>query len=143
VVAWIGVILFAGSLGVFVYFHTVVLGRPADAAAGSAAGAAAWNVALFSIFALHHSLLARSGVKARLTRLIPPPLERSTYVWAASLLFVAMCLLWRPIPGVLWNVEGPLRFLLYAVQVAGVVLTLRSAELIDVRDLAGLEQAAR
>src|SRR5690606_5557040 len=62
------------------------------------------------------------------------------YVWLASLLFLAVCLLWRPVPGVLWEVHGPARFLLYAVQMAGVVVTLRSAALIDVRDLAGLRQ---
>src|SRR5262245_59181639 len=54
------------------------------------------NVALFSAFALHHSLLARSGVKAWLTTRIPVALERTVYVWTASLLFAAVCLLWRP-----------------------------------------------
>lgn len=140
-VAWIGAVLFAGSLGAFAYFHAVVLGRPVEAANG--ASPVAWNIALFFVFALHHSLLARSGAKAWLIRFIPPELERSTYVWMASLLLLAVCVLWRPVPGVLWDVHGPARVLLYTVQMAGIWLTLASARLIDVRDLAGLRQVER
>ena len=56
------------------------------------------------------------------------PLERSFYVWIASLLFIAVCALWRPVPGVAWQVDGPCVLGdCVAVQVAGVWLTLRSA----------------
>lgn len=143
VVAWIGAALFAGSLGYFAYFHAVLLGRPAHEAPGGQTGAAVWNIALFLAFALHHSLLARTGAKAWLTRLIPPRLERSAYVWIASLLFLAVCLLWQPLHGIVWRVDGPGRILLYTVQVIGVVLTLRSAALIDIWDLAGVAQVTR
>jgi protein-S-isoprenylcysteine O-methyltransferase Ste14 len=140
VVAWIGAALFAGSLGYFAYFYAVVLGRVAEAAPGGSVAAVAWNITLFSAFALHHSVLARTGAKAWLTRLIPPRLERSGYVWVASLLFLAVCWLWRPLPGLVWDVHGPWRAVLYAVQLTGIVLTLRSAALINVWDLAGVAQ---
>ena len=42
------------------------------------------NVVLFTVFALHHSIMARTGAKAWITRLLPPDLERSVYVWIAS-----------------------------------------------------------
>ncbi len=144
-IAWAGALLFAGSLAGFAYFFGVVLGRAAPPAASAVPdpAAIAFNIALFSVFALHHSVLARSGIKARLSRLIPPPLERSSYVWIASLLFIGVCALWQPMAGVAWEVHGPLRFVFYAVQAAGVVLTLRSAALIDIWDLAGVAQVSR
>ena len=78
-----------------------------------------------------------------MARVVPAGLERSAYVWVASLLFIGVCLLWQPLPGVAWEVDGPARGLLFAVQVAGIVLTLRSAAIIDIRELAGIRQAAR
>ena len=138
-----GAALFAGSLGCFAYFHTVVLDRAGAGGAASPAAASAWNIALFTVFALHHSLLARNAVRAAMARVVPAGLERSAYVWVASLLFIGVCLLWQPLPGVAWEVDGPARGLLFAVQVAGIVLTLRSAAIIDIRELAGIRQAAR
>lgn len=143
IVAWIGAALFASSLGYFAYFHAVLLGRPAHAVPGDPAGAAVWNIALFTAFAFHHSLFARSGAKTWLTRRIPPQLERSAYVWIASLLFLAVCLLWQPLPGIVWDVRGPIRILFYTVQLIGVAITLRAAALIDIWDLAGVAQVTR
>ncbi len=141
-VAWIGALLFAGSLGYFAYFYAVVLGRVVEPAADPAV-AAAWNVALFSLFALHHSVLARSGAKQWVARLLPAELERSVYVSIASLLFLAVCTWWQPLPGVVWEIRGPVRFAFSAAQLAGVVLTLRAAAIIDIRDLAGLTDVTR
>ena len=47
-----------------------------------------WIWLLFTIFALHHSMMARTGAKAWLTRQVPPELERSLYVWISSVLFL-------------------------------------------------------
>jgi protein-S-isoprenylcysteine O-methyltransferase Ste14 len=74
-------------------------------------------------------------------RLVPRGLERSFYVWVASLLFLAVCLSWQPLTGVVWDVPVPARWLLYVVQLAGVVVTLRSASRIDIWELAGVRQA--
>ena len=96
------------------------------------------NALLFSAFALHHSVLAREPVKTRVANLVSPSLERPTYVWVASLLFIAVCLAWRPIAGVLYRVPPPWAFLVGALQLAGGVLTLDAARRIDVRVLSGL-----
>ena len=96
------------------------------------------NTLLFSAFALHHSVLAREPVKARVARLVSPSLERPTYVWVASLLFIAACFAWRPIAGVLYRIPPPWAFLVGALQLAGGILTLDAARRIDVRVLAGL-----
>lgn len=138
--AWLGGALFVAALFTGGRWFVVTLAQPADAATPPAA-ALAWNVGVFSLFALHHSLLARSRAKAWITRLVPPALERAVYVWIASLLFLAVCLLWRRMPGVLYAVEGPLRWTLLAVQVCGVALTIAGARVLDGLELAGIRQA--
>ena len=75
-----------------------------------------------------------------LARVLPPEFERSAYVWIASLLFLGVCLLWRPLPGVAWEATGAARYLLFGVQFAGLVFTLRSASRLDIWDLAGVRQ---
>lgn len=91
----------------------------------STAGAAAVDVALLALFCLPHSVMARRPFKAWLTRFVPPPLERSVYVLAASLL-LSLCLWqWRPIPARLWHVTAePLRTALRTLSAAGWVLGL-------------------
>lgn len=133
--------MFFGSLLYLAYFYTVTLGRPAAVPRDAVVANLGINVLLFSVFALHHSIFARMGVKAGLSRVVPRRLERSLYVWIASLLFLVVCLWWRPLPGVAWQAAGPIRWLLHAVQLGGLWLTARSAARIDVRELAGLRQA--
>jgi hypothetical protein len=138
---WAGAALFAGSLSYFAYFYLVRLGQPGDDPEAGALRAVSVNVLLFTVFALHHSLLARSGAKAWVSRHINPAMERSTYVWIASLLFLAVCLGWQMIPGTAWQTTGAARLLCYGIQIAGLALTLRSASRIDIWDLAGVRPA--
>ncbi len=133
--AWAGAALFFASLAYFFYSYLVTFARPA---ASTPPGAHALDVTLFTVFALHHSVFARERVRARIARLVPPGLERSFYVWVASLLFIAVCALWQPVAGVLWEVDQPVRVVFWLLQVLGAWLTLRSAVIIDIRDLAGL-----
>ncbi len=85
------------------------------------------NVLLFTLFACHHSLLARTGAKAWVTRAAPPGLERSIYVWTASLLFGAACLIWRPAPALVYDVSGAAGWGLTGLRVLGVWLTIEAA----------------
>jgi protein-S-isoprenylcysteine O-methyltransferase Ste14 len=135
----LGALAFFFSLAYFLFSYVTTFGEPA--AGGGIAAALTWNVALFTIFALHHSVFARERVRAAIARVLPQPLERSFYVWVASIMFIAVCALWRPVPGVAWRVDGPLVWGLRALQAAGVWLTLRSAVVLDIRDLAGLRAA--
>jgi protein-S-isoprenylcysteine O-methyltransferase Ste14 len=96
------------------------------------------NTLLFGVFAVHHSVLAREPVKAGVSRLVSPRLERTTYVWVASLLFMAACLAWRPIAGTVYRIPPPWAWGVGVLQFAGGVLTLDAARRIDVRVLAGL-----
>ena len=127
--AWTGAALFLASLAYFLYAYLVPFARPA---AATAPGAVASNLALFTVFALHHSVFARERVRRIVARLVPPDRERSFYVWIASLLFIGVCALWRPVAGVAWEVHGTALGVLWLLQVAGAWLTLRSASIIDV-----------
>ena len=136
--AWVGALLFGASLAYFLFTYTVTFGENQQAT--PTAAAVAWDVGLFSVFALHHSVFARERVRSVVARSVPAALERSLYVWIASLLFVAVCALWRPVGGVAWSVAPPMGWLFYAVLGTGVWLSVRSATVIDVWELAGLRQ---
>ncbi len=133
---WLGAALFFLSLAYFVLSYVTTFGVPA--AGRDRAPAVAWNVTLFTLFAVHHSVCARERVRRWVTRLVPAPLERSFYVWIASLILIAVCALWRPVPGVAWDAEGMLLWALRLLQVTGVWLSLRSAVILDIRELAGV-----
>ena len=142
-IAWAGTLVFAGSLLWFFYCYAIRFDQPgADLlTTGGAARAAAIDVAIFTLFAAHHSLLARSSAKAWIQRLLPADLERSAYVWIASLLFIAVCTWWQPLPGTLYTLDGMARLVGWAVQLAGVAITIRASRMLDVLDLSGVRQA--
>ena len=137
-ISWLGAAAFAASLSWSLYCYLVLWGVPAPP--GPITAPALIDAALFSVFALHHSAFARTGLKARLTRLIPAELERSLYTWISSVLFVAVCALWQPVPGLLYRLEGLSAIPGYAIQAAGVALTLYAARSMDFLDLAGVRQ---
>lgn len=130
--------MFLLSLLSFAFVYMVRLGVPAPDD-GHTLRDALFNVALFTIFALHHSVMARTGAKGWIRRVAPPALERSIYVWIASLLFLAVCWWWQPLPGVIWEVRGA-GIALYVAQVVGAVLTIAAARIVGVWELAGVKQ---
>ena len=132
---WGGALLFLLSLLYFLYSYAW---RFDATTTGPAALAIGVNLALFSMFALHHSALARTGVKAALQRVIAPPIERSLYTWVASLLFIGVCAWWRPVNGVLYRLPGVLEYAGYAVQLAGVLMAVHASATLDALDLAGV-----
>jgi len=137
-IAWGGALAFAASLGFFLFSYAVTFADTADAA--GRLWPIATNTALFSAFALHHSIFARAPVRHLVTRFVPGDLERSLYVWVASLLFVAVCALWMPVAGEVWRVDGWPRWAFRAASLVGLVLTARSAAAIDIWELAGVAQ---
>jgi methanethiol S-methyltransferase len=140
---WLGGALFVGSLAYCAWWFWFGLSRPLDSAPFDVAQGTPWrplafDILLITVFALHHSVLAREAVKARVARVIPPPLVRSVYVWIASLLLVAVCTLWAPIGGELYHSTGWLALVHAAVQLSGVWLIAQSVRGIDALELAGI-----
>jgi hypothetical protein len=133
---WTGALLFVLSLVYFVFSYLRTFG--AIQLDGNTRGAVTWNVTLFTAFALHHSVFARARVRQWLAPIVPPERERSAYVWIASLLFILVCAAWAPVPGTAWEATGLARWVLRIVQAAGLWLTIRSATILDIWELAGL-----
>ena len=140
--AWLGGGMFVASLGYFAWSFAFRFGPEAaiHTSTGGLVRALFLNTFLFTVFALHHSVMARAGARRSVARVVPPPLERSIYVWIASLLFILTCAAWQPIPIVLYDVPWPWRGACAATQLWGLWLTARSARLIDPLELAGIRQ---
>ena len=108
---------------------------------GPLAVAFAIDVALLTLFAVQHSMMARKWFKDWWTRIVPRPLERSTYVLFSSVALILLFWQWRPLGGVVWSIEDPVgRVVLRALFAFGFALVLVSTFLINHFDLFGLRQ---
>ena len=127
------------------FVHNLAVPRSVDVGpAAEPALAVAIDLALLSLFAIQHSVMARQGFKRWWTRIVPKPLERSTYVLFASLILGALCWHWRPLPDLVWQINDPTwRTAVNALAVMGWVILFVSTFLISHFELFGLSQSFR
>ncbi len=137
-----GALLFVAALGAVAVAY-VVRFASVTPAAPTPGRSVVWNALTFTVFALHHSVLARSPLKQWLHVRVGPELERTLYVVIASLLLLGCVLTWQPLAGTWWTWPRGWHWIGLAVQLAGVVVTLVAARAIDIGELAGLKAPAR
>lgn len=103
--------------------------------------AVAVNLFLLTVFALQHSVMARTGFKRWWTTIVPHAVERSVYVLLASLALILLFWQWRPIPMVIWSVDSPaIAQAIQALSLLGWLTVLVSTLLINHFELFGLRQ---
>jgi protein-S-isoprenylcysteine O-methyltransferase Ste14 len=134
-------VFFASFLYLVGFVGNLVVPKSIDSGAAGPIGRALFvDTLLLLLFGIQHSVMARPGFKARLTRFVPQPIERSTYVLASSLALIALYVFWQPIPQPVWASEGAVAALLTAGLLAGVAMVLVCTFLIDHFDLFGVRQ---
>ncbi len=96
---------------------------------------------LLGLFGLQHSGMARPEFKSLWGRVVPTPIERSTYVLASSAALSFVFWQWRPIPTLIWQIGLPgITQLIEFVGYFGAGLLGVAACQIDALDLLGLRQ---
>ena len=99
------------------------------------------DVGLLSLFAVQHSVMARLGFKKLWTRIIPPAIERSTFVLATSACLFAIWVFWQSLPGTVWRLQGAAAALAWGLFALGWLIVLTSTFMVNHFDLFGLRQA--
>jgi protein-S-isoprenylcysteine O-methyltransferase Ste14 len=136
--AVVALMFFIGWVGAFDFMPlTVDTGREA-----APAMAIAIDLALIALFGIQHSVMARPGFKQGWTRIVPQPIERSTYLLATVLVLGALVHFWHPLDGSLWSVgNDTLRMAIWAVFWLGWTVLLLATFLLNHFELFGLQQA--
>ncbi|MEZ4332025.1 MAG: isoprenylcysteine carboxylmethyltransferase family protein [Myxococcota bacterium] len=101
----------------------------------------AWNGMLVVFWGVVHTSMARDAFKSMLTRVIPEPAERATYVLVAGVTSLLLVGAWEPIAGVVWSVSNDgAAILLWGLFAFGWIYLLAATFAIDHFDLFGLRQ---
>jgi protein-S-isoprenylcysteine O-methyltransferase Ste14 len=143
-----GILCYAFFFGVFLYSIAFignfdVVPKTIDSGeSGPFVTALLVNLGLLSVFAVQHSLMARPAFKTFWTKIIPEPIERSTYVLFSSLCLVALFSLWQPLSGpAIWQIApGGAASAMVGIYLFGWAMLLYAIALIGHFELFGVRQ---
>ncbi|HEX5138246.1 MAG TPA: isoprenylcysteine carboxylmethyltransferase family protein [Planctomycetota bacterium] len=141
-----GALCYAAALATFLYLagFLVNIGVPKaidSPRTGPVGTALLVDVGLLALFGVQHSVMARPRFKRALTRFLPVPAERSTYVLASCVALGLLFWRWQPLGGVVWELRGAFpRAAAHALYAAGWTVVLVTTFLINHFDLFGLRQ---
>lgn len=135
---FLGVFLYAiAFVGDFLVPKTIDTGSPTGAFWPSLLV----NAGLLGLFAVQHSGMARQSFKKWWTKIVPWPIERSTYVLFTNAVLILLYWQWRPLPEVVWSVEGTVgQWVLWGLFGLGWTLVLIATFMISHAHLFGIKQ---
>jgi protein-S-isoprenylcysteine O-methyltransferase Ste14 len=141
-----GLICYVGFLGTFLYLGAFLGNLFPVGGMDSPATTPIWQALLIDallvgLFGVQHSVMARPKFKKWWTRFVSEPMERSTYVLFSNLALVLLFWQWRPLGGVIWDVQDPVgRSVLHGLLGVGLLIVVIATFLINHFDLFGLRQ---
>lgn len=141
-----GLVNYAIFGGTFLYLAGFTANLLVPNSMDSAPGGPLWialavNTLLVAVFAVQHSVMARPAFKKWWARFVPHSIERSTYVLFTNLALILLFWQWRPMGGVIWDVQHTAgRAAMYTLCGAGWLTVLVTTFLINHFDLFGLRQ---
>jgi protein-S-isoprenylcysteine O-methyltransferase Ste14 len=125
----------AGFVGDFITPHSI------DSVSAGGLAAIGIDLALVGLFAVQHSVMARPAFKRIWTRIVPQPIERSTYVLLSCVVTFYLMWQWRGLDTVIWDVQNPTgRLLLWGAFAAGWLMVPTVSLMINHFDLFGMRQ---
>jgi len=140
-----GLVAYASFAATFLYLVGFVtgLGVPKaldDGATGSGSGGAVVDLALIALFGIQHTVMARPAFKRAWARVVPEPLERSTFMLVSCACLALLFWQWRPFPQLVWEARGAAAAALFALAALGWATAFVSTFLVDHFELFGLRQ---
>lgn len=141
-----GLVAYVGFMGWMVYMigflgHFSVPKSVNSGAPSSLGVALLINSLIVLLFAVQHTIMARPRFKHWIKRFIPKHLERSTFVLVTDLIMWFLVWQWRPIEGVVWDVQNVfLANSLIGISILGWLVVCLGSFMINHFELLGLEQ---